>query len=604
MLQEIITDPGLFHAESENWQLVYGKQKYEFRGEGIAHTKAYSHHSSTVSKAAVHTHIRSKRGTLALRITSGHIPHHATIPQTEAILSTWEGIHPRGRTILGFDANETFTPPSTGATGCHATTGRGAITLDWLEHAGYTLPPQQLRTPSYYPYNPLMQPRRLDYIATRGITPGEGKVHPCRDRAASDHDAVAVPVGKHKGGGPARATWGPRRLRPPHQVQQLLVVSPPKGEDTHQVLSALAHAITVPGGGTNKFRESDTLKQMRKAAQTAPAGPAARTAWKGVARQRKREQRAWTQQQATQAAQLDWRAMRSLHTQNTHKGWHLHLRDDPQWQQHLGDHMQTIFAKPRPSGGVLRMAALRLQLRRRCKHTPWQPFTHAELLLTSHKWGNNKSTGPDGISHEAARALLADPAWGGRIAYLLNDMFYTAKVPEAIDKGVTVLLPKVPHPLQWGDTRPITLSSTILKWASQLLLHRAGGCIRGGSALQWARAGRQGVELIATIRRVTQMARDWGVGTWLVKLDIRKAFDSVWQHSMGELVAAKVGGVGSERAPVPEHGGNTHGRRSFGWKSWRRGPLTWQWQMPSPRCPKPMASGKARRIHQISSGRS
>ena len=282
--------------------------------------------------------------------------------------------------------------------------------------------------------------------------------------------------------------------------------------------------------------------------------------------------------------------MRSLHTQNTHKGWHLHLRDDPQWQQHLGDHMQTIFAKPRPSGGVLRMAALRLQLRRRCKHTPWQPFTHAELLLTSHKWGNNKSTGPDGISHEAARALLADPAWGGRIAYLLNDMFYTAKVPEAIDKGVTVLLPKVPHPLQWGDTRPITLSSTILKWASQLLLHRAGGCIRGGSALQWARAGRQGVELIATIRRVTQMARDWGVGTWLVKLDIRKAFDSVWQHSMGELVAAKVGGVGSERAPVPEHGGNTHGRRSFGWKSWRRGPLTWQWQMPSPRCPKPMAS--------------
>ena len=147
----------------------------------------------------------------------------------------------------GVDANETFTPPSNGATGCHATTGRGAIILDWLEHASYTLPPQQLRTPSYYPYNPLMQPRRLDYVATRGITPGEGKVHPCRDRAASDHDAVAIPVGKHKGGGPTRATWGPRRLRPPHQVQQLLAVPPPKGEDTRQVLSALAHAITVSG---------------------------------------------------------------------------------------------------------------------------------------------------------------------------------------------------------------------------------------------------------------------------------------------------------------------------------------------------------------------
>ena len=152
--------------------------------------------------------------------------------------------------------------------------GRGAIILDWLEHASYTLPPQQLRTPSYYPYNPLMQPRRLDYVATRGITPGEGKVHPCRDRAASDHDAVAIPVGKHKGGGPTRATWGPRRLRPPHQVQQLLAVPPPKGEDTRQVLSALAHAITVSGEHqTNSARATPSsrcakqLKQPRQAQQ-------------------------------------------------------------------------------------------------------------------------------------------------------------------------------------------------------------------------------------------------------------------------------------------------------------------------------------------------
>ncbi|CAE7307273.1 unnamed protein product, partial [Symbiodinium microadriaticum] len=84
---------------------------------------------------------------------------------------------------------------------------------------------------------------------------------------------------------------------------------------------------------------------------------------------------------------------------------------------------------------------------------------------------------------------------------------------------------------------------------------RRGKHVRADATLQWARAGRQGVELVATIRRVTQMARDWGVPTWLVKLDIRKAFDSVWQHSMGELVAARVGGVPSDRCPVPANGG-------------------------------------------------
>ena len=37
------------------------------------------------------------------------------------------------------------------------------------------------------------------------------------------------------------------------------------------------------------------------------------------------------------------------------------------------------------------------------------------------------------------------------------------------------------------------------------------------------------------------MAKYWGVGTWIVKLDIKKAFDSVSQSSMAKLIAEKVG---------------------------------------------------------------
>ena len=39
------------------------------------------------------------------------------------------------------------------------------------------------------------------------------------------------------------------------------------------------------------------------------------------------------------------------------------------------------------------------------------------------------------------------------------------------------------------------------------------------------------------------MAKDWGVGTWIVKLDIQKAFDSVSQISMAKLIAHTVGGL-------------------------------------------------------------
>ena len=549
LLQEIITEPGLHHAESDSWQIVFGKMEGEFRGEGVAHTTTFSHHRSRVLPGAVTTQLRSN---LACTVIAGHIPHHATIAQTEAMLSSWRDATQTRRAILGFDAKETFTtPPPPSGRGCYASTGRGHTILNWLTREDYTIPPQQLHVPSYHPYNHSQQPRRIDYLATKHITAGEGKVLPIKDRAASDHDAITTPVGTHKRGGPARTTWGPRRLRPEGQIQKLLAIPPPRGEDPHQVIAAIAKAITLPGGGSNKFQESQHLKQLRHAAQQAAVGPAARQAWKLVSRTRKQEHRAWMRQQAKRAANLDWRAMRSLQTHNTHRGWHLQLQDDPQWQDRLGEHMQNIFAKPQPPGGIAYMTTLKKQLRRRCKHKTWAPFSHEELQRTSNSWAHNRSTGPDGISHEAAKALLADIQWGGKLAYLLNDMFYTAHIPESIDRGITVLLPKIPCPLEWGDTRPITLSSTLLKWASQLLLARAGGHIRSGSLLQWARAGRQGVELVATIRRVTQMARDWGIGTWLVKLDIRKAFDSVWQHRMGGLVAARVGGVASDRNPVP-----------------------------------------------------
>ena len=551
MLQEIITDAGAKHLESDHWQIVYGKIEGEFRGEGVAHRCEHKHQQTTVVPGAILTTL-CVTARARLRVLSGHIPHHATIPQTEDMLHRWGELLGGGKVVLGMDANETFKPPLHCTEGGYACTGRGETVLGWMASHDLRMPPQQLHIPTYHPYNTLHQPRRLDYLAVRGITAGAGQVLRCRDMASSDHDGVALPLSIHKGGGASRSSWGPRRLRPEPQVQALLQVPPPQGEDPHATITTLAKAITLPGGGQQKFRESKQLVQMRQQAHQATPGGAARQAWKAVSKQRKQEHRAWQKQLAEQAANLNWRALRALQQVRSHRGWHLPLTDDPNWRHNLSKHMTGIFAKATPMGGP-RVEALKRAIRLQCKTTPWRAFTMHELCVTSHGWERNKSTGPDGVSHEAARALLGDVAWGERIREMLSDMLYTHKIPGGIEKGITVLLPKIPSPLEWGDTRPITLSSTFLKWAAQLLLHSAGHQLReGGEGLQWARKGRQGIELVTILRRVVQMSRDWGVPMWIVKLDIRKAFDSVWQHSLAELVAAR---IPSQRFPVPPGGG-------------------------------------------------
>ena len=152
-----------------------------------------------------------------------------------------------------------------------------------------------------------------------------------------------------------------------------------------------------------------------------------------------------------------------------------------------------------------------------------------------------KSTGPDGISLEALQAMMQDESWESRIRYMLDDFLYKGTLPPPVLAGVTVLLPKTAGPRQaWGGH---TSHYAFLghPQVAQLLLVRGGHQLQDGDIYQWARRGRQGTELLVILRRVMRMARDWGVPVWVVKLDIRKAFDSVWQESMGDLVARRVG---------------------------------------------------------------
>ena len=86
-------------------------------------TSTRTHTNTRLLTAGMSTTLAYKPRGKKMRCLVGHVPHHATIAQTEKILGTWETTVRKARVLIGFDANETFTDPDD--QGWRAHSGRG-----------------------------------------------------------------------------------------------------------------------------------------------------------------------------------------------------------------------------------------------------------------------------------------------------------------------------------------------------------------------------------------------------------------------------------------------------------------------------------------------
>ena len=303
LLQEVIAEPGVQFLEDHGWTLVSGKNSRDWRGTAIAYRSSIAKHTnSTLLPAGIASTLTTYERKHTTRYIAGHIPHHATIAQTEAILGGWLPSLAGPRVILGVDANEAFTDPD--QQGWRARTGRGELILATLDSHSLHAAPQDLHIPTYHPYNTAMESRRLDYVFSKGRGEGEGKVKPgSRHMASSDHDLVVLDLPNHAGPRhkTARPTWGGRRYAKGVDPKKEAAL-PPTQTDTHTAISMLARRITEHGRPSQRFRESRELRELRQRARQVGEGEA-RGLWKRVSRQRKQEYRQWYSQLVTEASQ-------------------------------------------------------------------------------------------------------------------------------------------------------------------------------------------------------------------------------------------------------------------------------------------------------------
>ena len=108
--------------------------------------------------------------------------------------------------------------------------------------------------------------------------------------------------------------------------------------------------------------------------------------------------------------------------------------------------------------------------------------------------------------------------------------------PTDWDKSITTLLPKVVPPKCPKDLRPIALASHVSKAFARLLLARLDDVLMVRGDKQFAARGRQPAEFFWTAIQVIHLAKEWKKDAYMLKLDIRKAFDTVSRFRLAQKV--------------------------------------------------------------------
>lgn len=161
----------------------------------------------------------------------------------------------------------------------------------------------------------------------------------------------------------------------------------------------------------------------------------------------------------------------------------------------------------------------------------WRPCIDAEIRASFPR--RSAAPGPDGIS----------PAWWRHtplviIRTVFNLILYRGSMPEWFLRARTVLVPKINEPVTSADYRPITVASVIVRHFHKILAARLNGLALHAPEQRGFVAGVDGMATnIVKVNSLIKAAWSRRRSLYMLKLDVRKAFDSVSHYAILGLLA-------------------------------------------------------------------
>eukprot|EP00439_Symbiodinium_sp_Y106_P050966 s1247_g6.t1 len=168
-------------------------------------------------------------------------------------------------------------------------------------------------------------------------------------------------------------------------------------------------------------------------------------------------------------------------------------------------------------------------------------FTVDEVKAAVGQMKAGKSVGRDGTCKELFQGLLEVEGGASHLAEVFTQVLVTKSVPQEWNHVLLILLAKVPCPIEAKDLRPIALSSGSSKLFARLLLNRCLPKLGANSPAQCARKHRQCADYVFSFWRVLELCREWHLPIVCVKVDIKKAFDTVHKGKLISKLRARLG---------------------------------------------------------------
>ena len=362
-------------------------------------------------------------------------------------------------------------------------------------------------------YTPTSRPRKegtegnvIDWVACKRGDCSHVKVEvdSCRQIGA-DHDCLIVHLcmRTHRQRRP-RIQTGPRRV----------MTTPTLGLSMDQpTLRRMAKECTQRPKKP-RYRDSHITKELFRIAKQAKGA----YAWKRALRARHDDYHKWKLQRVENAMNGDWSSLRECRPV-AHKGWEARLAEnlapaDP--HQALHDHYAAIFkGESKPT--------------KTCSSRPLpSPDITAHELEEALKLGKKgRSVGHDGVSHELLIAISEMPGGTDQLLAWYNYILHSGDIPKDWNQSLMVLLPKLRNPRSPKDTRPIAMGCSAEKLFCRIILRRCDNCFQLRRPWQCAAPRRQTCDYLFTMHRICELEREWSKGLCILKIDFRRAFDSI-----------------------------------------------------------------------------